>query len=131
MEYILGIDYGIKKIGISISDMDSKIPQPYKVIRESVGEKAVEKICKIAYDLKIKTLVVGISEGRSADSAKAFANQLGRKNKYFNIILQDETLSTYDAKRYSFEAGLGKKKRKNMEDAYAACIILENYFLSN
>jgi len=39
----------------------------------------------------------------------------------------DETLSTYNAQRASIEAGMKRKKRKDMEDAYAATLILQGY----
>ena len=39
----------------------------------------------------------------------------------------DETLSTHDARRVSIEEGMKRKKRKGMEDAYAATIMLQGY----
>ena len=43
------------------------------------------------------------------------------------VAVADETLSTKDAQRLSREAGIKQKKRKNMEDAYAASIMLQSY----
>ena len=43
------------------------------------------------------------------------------------IIFHDETLTTKDAIRLSIEAKVNRKKRKEMEDAYAATLMLQNY----
>ena len=44
-----------------------------------------------------------------------------------SITTWDETLSTKDAIKLSIEAGIKQKKRKKMEDAYSATIMLQEY----
>ena len=43
------------------------------------------------------------------------------------IVLQDETLTTSDAQTLSREAGIKRIKRKSLEDAFAATLILQSY----
>jgi putative Holliday junction resolvase len=43
------------------------------------------------------------------------------------VVTFDETLSTKEAQILSKEAGIGQKKRHQMEDAYAATIMLQNF----
>lgn len=108
---ILGIDFGLRKIGLAIGI--NNFAEPWKVVNLAEFRKILE-------EEKFDRLVVGISEGKMAEESRKFAKEIG-------AITFDETLSTKDANRLSIEAGIGRKKRKNMEDAYAASIMLQNY----
>lgn len=115
---ILGIDYGRKKIGLAIGN--SFISEPYMVIRYQNIDIAVKKIKEIIKKAQIDKVVVGVSEGQMGDESKGFA-------KVFKADLFDETLTSKDAIKMSIASGIGPKKRKVMEDAYAASIMLQNY----
>lgn len=117
MKY-LGIDYGRKKIGLSVSD--GKLAEPYQVIRYADYDKMIAHIKRIIEKQKIEKIVVGISEGEMAMESKKFA-------KEFNAETFDETLSSHDAIEMSVAGGMGRKKRKEMEDAFAASIMLQSY----
>lgn len=108
---ILGIDYGRRKIGLAIGV--SGFSEPWKVVNFPEFKKILETE-------KFDRLVVGVSEGKMAEESKKFAEDLG-------AVTYDETLSTKDAIRLSIEAGIGRNRRKKMEDAYAASIMLQNY----
>lgn len=115
---ILGIDYGRRKIGLAVSE--GKLAEPLKVIKIDDFNDGVEKVKKEAESIKAEKLIVGLSEGEMGEEQKQFAKKMGAETF-------DETLSTYDAQNFSIEAGIKRKKRKGMEDAYAAAIILQNY----
>lgn len=118
MTKILGIDYGRRKIGMAISD--GPLAEPWKVIRVNGFDDAVEKVLQVLQVEKVEKIVVGVSEGEMAEESKNFA-------KEFKADIFDETLTSQDAQRLSKEAGIGRKKRREMEDAYAASIMLQNY----
>ncbi len=67
-----------------------------------------------------------MSEGTMAEKTKEFASEL---KKEVNTPLEffDETLSTQDAQHLSRQAGIKRSKRKEMEDAMAACVMLQSY----
>lgn len=121
---ILGIDYGRAKIGLSGSD--GKLAEPLRVIKISGIEDAVEKVGEIIKSEKIKKVVVGVSEG-----------EMGRESIDFSVLIEhrfsvkvftfDETLTSHEAQQMAIAAGVPQKKRREMEDAYAACIMLQNY----
>lgn len=117
----LGIDYGLKKIGLSISE--GQIASIYKVIEVSSLKDALEKIKKIIHDEKIERVVIGIADKESGKAAKKFSKQL---QKNITVIETDETLSTQKAKHMMIELNIGQKRRKK-EDAFAAAIILQNF----
>ena len=121
---ILGIDYGRSKIGVAIAD--GPLAEPMQVIRYSNTKILMEKLQKIIKDNNIEKIVVGVSEGKIGEESKKFASSI-QPLIQSTIILADETLSTQDAQRMSREAGISQKKSHEMEDAYAACIMLQNY----
>jgi len=43
------------------------------------------------------------------------------------IVFQDETLTTRRSQELSIEAGIKRKKRKALEDAYSATLILQSF----
>jgi putative Holliday junction resolvase len=123
---ILGIDYGKKKIGLAIAV--SKIAEPHSVIRFRNPTKALKKIAAIVKEEKINKVVVGVSEGKMAEESIKFSQSL---KMGIPVETWDETLTTHDAQRFSREVGVKKSKRKAMEDAYAATIMLQGYLDSN
>ena len=120
----LGIDYGERKIGIAVAE--TKIAEPYLVLRYKSQEKVIKKILEIIELLKIEKIIVGVSEGRSALKSKIFAEKLLKK---ITIPLEffDETLTTQKAIELSIEAGIKRLKRRKFEDAYAATVMLQLY----
>ncbi len=125
---ILSIDFGLSKIGVGIAT--SKIADPYTVIRYKNNELLFKTILEIAEKEKIQKIIVGISEGETAVKTREFIEGL---KKEINIPIEefDETLTTFDAQRLSMESGMRRSKRREMEDAIAAAVMLQNYLDMN
>lgn len=121
---ILGIDYGLRKIGLAVAE--GKLAEPLKVIRVNGDEEAVEKVKQVVQVEQVEQVIIGISEGKTAEETKKFSQNLKGEIR-IPVELFDETLSTHEAQELSRESGMNRKKRKNMEDAFAACIMLQNY----
>lgn len=118
MTKILAIDYGRSKVGLAIAD--GPLAEPMQVIRYKDIKILGEQLKRIVEQEKIEKVVVGVSEGEMGEESKKFAKSIG-------AVTFDETLSTQDAQRLAMEAGIPQKKRHEMEDAYAASIMLQNY----
>lgn len=126
MEKILGIDFGKSKIGLSIGDTESLLAEPLEVLKFKDVDWAIKKMKRLIDELNIAKVIIGISEGKTGEFTKSFAEKLKSKiNK--PIYFQDETLTTHEAQDLSIQAGIRRKKRKGMEDAYAATLILQSY----
>ena len=108
---ILAIDYGRSKIGLATAE--GSLAAPWKVIKPGELKKILEKE-------NFNKIVVGVSSGAMAEEQREFARSIGAETF-------DETLTTKEAQRLSLEAGIGRKKRKGMEDAFAAALMLQNY----
>lgn len=115
---ILGIDYGKSKVGLAIAE--GPLAQPVGVIRYSDRIELLNKIKRAIEDNNAEKVVIGVSEGEIGKESQEFAREIGAETF-------DETLSTREAQRLSMEAGIQRKKRRQMEDAYAAAIMLQSY----
>jgi putative Holliday junction resolvase len=119
---ILGIDYGLAKVGLALAD--DKLAQPFGVL-ENNG-RLIEKISEVCQTNEVEKIVVGLPEGEIAQSVKKFAQEL---SSMVNLPLdfQDETLTSQEATAKMIEAGKRKKYRQTKSDAFAAAIILQTY----
>lgn len=123
---ILAIDYGRKKIGLAVGDTETKSAEPLKILRYQDIKRLSEEIKKITQNLKVEKVVVGISEGEMARETRKFGEMLREKLK-IPVTFQDETLTTQEAQELSIKAGIKRKKRRMLEDAYSAALILQAY----
>jgi putative Holliday junction resolvase len=121
---ILGIDYGRSKMGIALAD--GPLAEPLRVIRYTDTRIVADQIKKIIEKENIEKVVVGVSEGAMGEESKNFSISFGEMID-IPVETSDETLSTQDAQILSREAGIHQKRRHEMEDAYAACVMLQNY----
>ena len=123
----MGIDFGRAKIGLAVSE--GFLAEPYSVIRYEDEKELLEKIKVLVDKEKIDKVVVGVSEGKSAEEATSFGEKL--REMGLEIAFFDETLSTVSAQELSREAGMKRKKRKALEDAFAASVMLQSFLESN
>lgn len=121
---LLGIDFGLKKVGLSLAV--SQLADPLKVIRYLDLNNLINQIVAVIESNGIKKVIIGISEGKMAHETKLFAERL-KGSTNVPIELFDETLSTQEAQRLAIESGIKQTKRKEMEDAMAASVMLQNY----
>jgi putative Holliday junction resolvase len=121
---ILGIDYGRSKVGIAIGI--NGFAEPLKVIRYKDIDSLKEDIKKTIEDEGVTKVVVGISEGEMGKESMEFGKELGI---FLEIPVEthDETLTSKDAQKISIAIGVKRKKRKEMEDAYAASLMLQDF----
>jgi putative Holliday junction resolvase len=124
---LLGIDFGKRKIGLALSQ--GSLAEPFKVLRYEEDDALRKEIQAVVESEEIERIVVGISEGQSAREARQFGENL--KSLGVEVVFSDETLSTISAQNLSREAGIRRKKRKSMEDAFAAAVMLQSYLESN
>ena len=130
--YIMSVDVGTARTGVALSDKGEGFAFPKCVITEYNREKLLEKLADKAKELGAEMIVVGYpknmdgSEGFKAKECAEVAERL-REMTGLTVELWDErctTVSAHTALNYTDTKG---KKRKNVVDAVAAVIILEDY----
>lgn len=122
----LGVDYGKKKIGLSLSG--GVIASPYQVIHVNGLKDALQKIQSIIIKEQIDQVVIGMPEsGEAAIMVGRFVKELQKSmGKKVKIVTTHETLSSQNAAHLMIGLGVKKKKRQE-EDAYASSLILQDY----
>ena len=129
---ILAVDLGLVRTGLAVSDYNQILASPLCVITEKNRETLIKKICQICRDENIQKIVVGLpknmdgSEGESARNARDFAADLSSSSN-LPVRMIDERGTTISAHNFLNETDVRSKKRKNLVDAVAATIILQNY----
>lgn len=132
---ILGIDYGDSRVGIAISDQMGWTAQGIRTLPNKGAKKLLQELMPILSEYQPEKVVLGLpknmdgTEGFRADATYAFADKLKRIYSG-EIIFWDERLSTVSATRILNETNTRGKKRKNVLDTVAACLILESYLNS-
>ena len=129
---IMSVDLGKARTGIAVSDNGESFAFPKKVITEYNEDRLVSKICETASELSAKLIVVGYpknmdgSEGSRAEECKAIADKITTQSGIETIMWDERctTISAHTALNYTNTRG---KKRKEIVDAVAAVIILEDY----
>lgn len=125
---ILGIDYGRKKIGLALAE--NILAEPFMVLRFDDIQDGLEKLVRLIKTEKIEKVIMGISEGEMEKETRDFSESL-KKAVSIPLEFENETLSTYEAQRKAIEAGIGQKRRKNLEDAFAASVMLQSFLDNN
>lgn len=120
MKY-LGIDFGLRKIGLAISE--GELSSPYGVLYVKNKADAIEKIEDVVRKENISQVVIGLPESGILKTILKVITEL-RLNIPVEIV--DETLSSQKAKERMLELGIKKEKRID-EDAYSAALILQDY----
>lgn len=106
---ILGIDYGLKRVGLAISIYGQKA-HPLKVVQRKNFDKELENLLKSE---NIETIVIGLPEGRFKKTVESFGRKLKKKTSLV-IEFIDESLSSYNAKEELLNFGLKRKKKERV-----------------
>lgn len=121
MKY-LGIDFGLKRIGLASSE--GNLSSPLKVLKVKSLKDSLEQIEEIVKKEEFDKLVVGLPEGKISKMVNGFIN--GLRKKGLEVVETDETLSTQNALKQMVELNIPKEKRR-VSDAYSASLILQDY----
>lgn len=129
MHKIMALDVGTKRIGIALSDYLHIIATPYSFISRIPEDKALEEIYRIAQENNVEKIVVGLP--KNMDGTLGFQAQdcmdFSQKILGFDIILEDERLTSEEAEARLRERKIDIRKNKGLVDMESASIILEQY----
>lgn len=129
----LAFDFGTKSIGCAVGQSITGTAQALPAFKAQDGIPNWEQIEKCLREWKPQVVVVGLplnmdgSEQGLTLRAKKFAQRLhGRFG--VNVVLQDERLTTTEARAEIFQRGGFKALNKGKIDGISACLILESWF---
>lgn len=130
---VIAFDFGTKSIGCAIGQSITGTAQPLAAFKAQDGIPQWQQIEQCLAEWKPDLVVVGLPlnmDGTEQDltqRAKKFANRLhGRFG--IKVELQDERLTTTEARAEIFQRGGFRALTKSKVDSIAACLILESWF---
>lgn len=129
----LAFDFGMKSIGCAVGQSITGTAQALPAFKAQDGIPNWDAVEKCLKEWKPDVVVVGLplnmdgTEQELTLKAKKFANRLtGRFG--MNVALQDERLTTTEARSEIFKRGGFKALKKGKIDGISACLILESWF---
>lgn len=133
MKTVIAFDFGTKSIGCAVGQSVTGTAQALPAFKAQEGIPNWEMIGKVLQQWQPDLLVVGLplnmdgSEQELSLRARKFANRLhGRFG--FPVELQDERLTTTEARAEIFQRGGYRALEKGKVDSISACLILESWF---
>jgi putative Holliday junction resolvase len=118
---LLGIDHGLKRIGLSVSDSSGLVAREVAIINRTTNQEDFVRLNRLAADLQVDAIVVGLPINSDApDGAYTQADTVRRWVERFSqttllpIVLWDEQLTSADARAIPI-------------DDLAARVILQSY----
>jgi putative Holliday junction resolvase len=127
---LVGLDVGVKTIGVALSDPSRSLATPVETIKRSKFTEDAQKIVDFAASRRAVGIILGLprnmdgSDGPKVQSVKTFAKNLGRLTP-LPVGFWDERLSTAAAERELLALDVSRKKRAAVIDAHAASFILQ------
>ena len=132
---VIGIDLGLKRVGLSISDDLGVFAHPLTTIYYKNQTQVLEEVMELAVEHQARGFVLGVPKnmdgtlGESARRSLRFARKLESRSD-LPVILWDERLTTSQAEKEMIGLGKSRRKRKAGIDEAASVLILENYLRS-
>ena len=129
---VLGIDYGVRRHGLAISDPMGYSAQPAGVIERKGKDPGLDEIARVVTEKEVERIVIGLPlhmDGRPGDHYDEVLQFIALLEERFGLPVEtiDERLTTVQAERALTDAGLSRKKRKARVDQVAAQLILQSW----
>jgi putative Holliday junction resolvase len=132
MGRILGLDFGLRRVGAAISDPGRSIATPLEVYQRRDSVQDARHYLDLAREHEIEQIVVGLPvhtsgrEGELASRARDWGTWLARATQ-LPVLYADERYTSVEAENLMIDSGLHRKKRKTLRDKLAAQILLQAY----
>jgi putative holliday junction resolvase len=130
---VLAFDFGEKRIGVAVGDMELGIAHPLQTVSGESNEARFAAIGDIIAEWKPARLVVGLpmyldgTEHELTRLSRRFARRLeGRFG--LPAVMVDERLTSAEASQTLNEMGIRGRSQKPLLDQVAAQRILQSYF---
>lgn len=138
MSRVMGIDFGLKRVGIALSDPAGKVALPYTTLEEESEEILFNQIVSIVREKNVKLIVLGLPIHLSGDESEMskLVREAGReleRELKVEVVFWDERLTSKEARhilvnaRRTFRKKGVYKGKKSRIDKIAATLILQGY----
>ncbi len=129
---IVALDIGTKRFGVAVSDELQFTVRAVCTVKRTGWKKLLKQIIDILEDFDAVALVLGLpynfdgSESEMSREARRLAQNFSLSLQ-IPVYLQDERVSTIDARHSLYERGYNPKEIRQKIDAEAAANILSDF----
>ena len=128
----LGIDFGIKRVGLAISDPEGRMAFPLTTIVRTTRDDFFARLMQIIQEKNIESIVVGLPiglNGQETLTTRQVHNFIASLKRRTDLPIHpvNEALTSYEAENYLKRQGIKGKKRKKYLDELSAVLILESF----
>ncbi len=129
---IIALDLGTKRIGVAVCDELQFTARPLCVLKRIGWKKLLKQIISILEDFDAKALVLGLpynfygEESEMSQEARRLARNFSLSLQ-IPIFLQDERITSIEAKNLLHEQGYSYKEILERIDSEAAAVILSDF----
>ena len=129
---ILAIDYGEARTGLAVSDITETLASPLDVVHTRSIDVLIGRITDVVREREVESIIVGNpvnmngTHGASSENCRKLAGML-REAVSVPVELWDERTTTIAANKLLNETNIKGRKRREIIDAAAAAVLLENY----
>jgi putative Holliday junction resolvase len=129
---IVSIDPGTKFVGVAVSDETQLIARPLRTFSRTSWKKLLSDIKETVSDFDAVAVVVGLPLGfegeriEMTEEAESIARRLSLSLDV-PVYMQDERVTTYEARKRLWERGVSTEDTKREVDAEAAAVILSDF----
>ncbi len=140
IETIMGLDFGISKMGISLGNTLTQTAQPLMQFKMDNGIPNWDELIKLITQWQVSKIVIGLplnmdgTQSELGNRTKKFARRLNHQLEMAKIrcpiVMADERLSSREAKNLAWEYGLIKSEQEPI-DSIASAIMLGSWLREN
>jgi putative holliday junction resolvase len=129
---LVALDLGTKRIGVAVSDELQITTRAVKTIERTGWKKLLQQIKEILAGFDAVGLIIGLPynfDGTESEMSRE-ARRLARNfslSLEIPVILQDERVTSYEAKGRLWKEGVSDKEFRQRVDNEAAAIILGDF----
>ncbi|MDR2504548.1 MAG: Holliday junction resolvase RuvX [Oscillospiraceae bacterium] len=131
MARIAGVDYGLKRIGVAVSDVENSMAFPLGVVRHTSWGEDAARLRGLLAPYGITRIVLGDpllpngERGAQSNETRGFGERLAKEG--FRVEYMEEVYSSMEAFELLRDVGYNKKEVKRRIDQSAAALILTRY----
>jgi putative Holliday junction resolvase len=129
---LLALDLGTKRIGVAVSDELQMTTRAVCIIERRSWKKVLKQIVSFLDEFDAVGLVLGLPYNTDGSESE-MSQEVRRLAKNFSlslkvpVFLQDERVSSYDARGRLWKLNFSEKEIRQKLDAEAAAIILSDF----
>ncbi|HTO39147.1 MAG TPA: Holliday junction resolvase RuvX [Brumimicrobium sp.] len=129
---IVGIDFGLKRTGVAITDENNIIASGLATVET---KQLMAYLIRLVKEKNIGTIALGepkrlnLEDSHSSQNVRFFKEALEKQFPKLEIVMVDERFTSKLALQSLIDGGISKKKRRDkaLIDEVSATIILQSY----